>query len=91
MDDAEKVRELEDRFGYHPADTNLRVNSHSVIRFEFLRLAKLLTGMLPGSREAALCQTALQEAAMWANACVAIHYPTADQEKEMGLGNAADS
>lgn len=66
------------RFAYHPADTQERVQTHEEIRARFGTLAILMNRLLPESREASLCMTALQEAAMWANAAVAIHLPHAD-------------
>lgn len=70
--------EVGTRFAYHPADTDDRVRAHEEIRARFMTLALLMNRLLPPSREASLSLTALQEAAMWANAAVAIHLPHAE-------------
>lgn len=48
---------------------------HALVRKTFISAATLLVGMVPAGREQALMLTALQEAAMWANAGVAMQSP----------------
>lgn len=64
------IEEIGRRLGFHPATIE------TVPRFEANRnlainLADYWDKTLPPGREAALAQTALQEALMWANAAVA--------------------
>lgn len=64
--------ELRERFGFHPA-TEETIPMHEEVRGLCLELARSLNELLPESREKSLAMTALQEAAMWSNAAVAIH------------------
>lgn len=61
-------------FGFHPATTEARVECHQLIREGGMGLADRFLSLCPNSREKALALTKLQEACMWANAAVAIHY-----------------
>jgi hypothetical protein len=74
------LNETLDRFAYHPADTVERVEAHQLVRGLFAELAEELHEVLAwgDSREKSLAFTALQEAAMWANAHVALHFPHGD-------------
>lgn len=67
--------EIVERFRYHPADTRERVEAHENVRADITLTAMRLNDRLPESREKSLALTALQEAAMWANAAIAIHLP----------------
>jgi hypothetical protein len=62
--------ELNRRLGYHPATTTT-IPLFEDNRARFVELACHLDDSLPPGREAALAQTALQEALMWSNAAVA--------------------
>jgi len=62
--------EIANRFGFHPATDETR-EMHSHVRESFIDLANELNSFLPESREKSLFLTALQEAAMWANASIA--------------------
>lgn len=66
-------QELRDRFRHHPPTTQGRIDAHDGIRSRAADFAVWLNASLPESREKSLALTALQEAAMWANAAVAIH------------------
>jgi hypothetical protein len=65
--------DLNDRFRYHPPTTQARIDAHQGVRDRARGLALWLNDHLPESREKSLALTAVQEAAMWANAAVAIH------------------
>ena len=67
--------EVIQRFEYHPA-TGDKAPAIEHNRAAFIEIALRMTDRLPECREKSLCLTALQEAAMWANAAVAIHTPT---------------
>ena len=64
---------LVQRFSHHAPKTGERIARHEAIREATLQLAALYEQLLPSSREASMAQTALHEAAMWANATLAIH------------------
>lgn len=66
---------LVDLFGLHPAETPEAQRAHERVRGLFLDVAVELDEMLPGGREKALMLTKLQEAAMWANAGLAMTRP----------------
>lgn len=61
------------RFSHHPPLSGERISRHEAIREATMQLAVIYEELLPGSREASLAQTALQEAAMWANGALALH------------------
>lgn len=61
------------RFKHHPPLTEGRVHAHEELRQRFTDLALWLEEALPSSREKSVAHTALQEAAMWGNAALAIH------------------
>ena len=62
--------ELENRFGYHAANSTT-IPLHEQVRTRFYELAIWMNDMLPEGREKSLAFTALQEAAMWSNGAVA--------------------
>lgn len=64
--------EVIDRFAFHPADGD-KAPAIEHNRAAFTEIALRMADRLPECREKSLCLTALQEAAMWANAAVAIH------------------
>jgi hypothetical protein len=70
---ATSAPEIRDRFRHHAPKTQARIDAHEGIRERSAALAVWLNEALPESREKSLALTALQEAAMWANAAVAIH------------------
>lgn len=61
------------RFSHHPPLSGERISRHEAIREATMQLAVIYEELLPGSREASLAQTALQEAAMWANGALALY------------------
>jgi hypothetical protein len=69
---SETYDEMRNRFGFHPAN-EITAPKHDSVRQEVLYTACLFADTLPDSREKSLALTALQEAAMWANAAIAIH------------------
>jgi hypothetical protein len=66
----EQVRAL---FAHHPPTTRDRIAAHEDVREAAADLAIQLNHWLPESREKSLALTSLQQAAMWANAAIAIH------------------
>lgn len=64
------VNDLENRFSFHPADTEERKQAHETVRADCLTLAGLLD-TLPAGREQALALTKLEEVTFWANAAIA--------------------
>jgi len=66
--------EHEKALSFHPL-TPGRAEVHEMLRTGAKALADLYDRFLPGSREASLAFTAVQESLMWANAAVAIHTP----------------
>lgn len=69
---AQDDKELHNRFGFHPANDVSRP-LHEEIRTRSEALAQFYNRVLPDSREKSLALTNLQQAAMWANAAVAIN------------------
>lgn len=65
------TNDLENRFSYHPANTEERKQLHESIRNELLEMAEWLEENLPAGREKSLALTKLEEAMFWANAAVA--------------------
>lgn len=63
--------DLENRFAYHPANTEEKRTAHSTVRAELHRLADTLNELLPDTREKSLAITKLEEAMFWANAALA--------------------
>lgn len=62
---------IKNRFKHH-APNQKKIEMHQEIRTQFSAFAVELNEFLPVGREASLAQTALQEAAMWANAAIAL-------------------
>lgn len=63
--------DLEKRFAFHPADTELRRNKHEYVRAVMRQVADSMDVSLPEGREKALVLTKLEEAMFWANAAIA--------------------
>lgn len=61
---------------YHPL-TPGRGDVHERLRVAAKEYSAVIDEVCPGSREASLAFTAVQESLMWANAAVAIHDPGA--------------
>lgn len=59
-------------FTYHAPRDPETIEAHEAVNAFMLRVARELDNLLHGSREKSLVMTKLQEARMWANACVAI-------------------
>lgn len=64
---------LQEWFGFHPADTDEKRKAHQTVRLTHYALATEMNRLLPDSPEKTLALRALQEAAMKANAALAIH------------------
>lgn len=63
--------DLENRFQFHPANTEQRRGAHESIRSACFSLADYLNVLVPAGRERALAITKIEEAMFWANAGVA--------------------
>lgn len=66
------VKELINRFGYHPADTKAKRDGHAEIRSNFLAHALMFNVLLPDGREKAMLMTNLEESCRVANAAWAL-------------------
>jgi hypothetical protein len=64
-------QELARRFEYHPPSTPEVASAHEQVRASLLSVAGFLNRLLPDGREKAMAMTALDDACMYANACVA--------------------
>lgn len=62
---------LENRFTYHPANTEERRQTHETVRMIMLQTAKAVDELVPPGRERSLAVTKLEEAMFWANAGIA--------------------
>ena len=73
MDEQEKTEinaQIEKAFTYH-SPTYTQAKQYETIRAEAKRLAYLIYGLCPNSREKSLALTALDSTVMWANASIA--------------------
>lgn len=66
-----ELSDLENRFSFHPADTEEKKQAHETIRNTCLRVAVDLNNLVPESREKSLAITHLEEVMYWANAGIA--------------------
>ena len=62
---------LENRFKYHPANTDERQKAHSAVRHSLGGVADWMNDRLPEGREKGLVMIHLEEAMFWANAAIA--------------------
>ncbi|HEY0769778.1 MAG TPA: hypothetical protein VGD31_05545 [Sphingobacteriaceae bacterium] len=67
------IKDLENRFKFHPAKNDKTAEEHSRIRYSCLDLAKIVNDTVPESREKSLAITHLEQVMMWANAGIARH------------------
>lgn len=65
--------DLENRFSYHPPESEVVKILHEDIRGLHLNVAQFLNAELPQSRELSTAITKLEESMMWANAALARH------------------
>lgn len=65
------IPDLENRFRYHPPQTEQRRQAHETVRSGLLTTAERLDELLPDGREKSLAVTKLEEAMFWANAALA--------------------
>lgn len=66
-----ETADLDNRFMYHPANTEQRQEAHEWIRDNCLALAHTLNRDLPEGREKSLAITKLEEVMFWSNASIA--------------------
>jgi len=65
------VADLENRFKFHPTNTEEKQNAHTSVRTKCLKLALELNAVIPDGREKSLAITHLEEAMFWSNAGLA--------------------
>lgn len=65
--------DVDQRMGFHPADTDLKRQTHETLRALSQAYAKAVLDILPAGSEKSLFLTTAQEALMWANAAAAIN------------------
>lgn len=65
------IKDLENRFSFHPANTEEKKQAHETVRNTCLRVAIDFNKLMPDSREKALVVTHLEEVMYWANAGIA--------------------
>lgn len=68
---AKEVVEVLNRFDYHPPNA-LSVKAHETIRRSYKAMAVTVMDMTRPGRHRNLALTALQQAAMWSNASIAV-------------------
>jgi NAD(P)H-dependent flavin oxidoreductase YrpB (nitropropane dioxygenase family) len=68
---AKRTNDIENRFSFHPANTDEQRQQHESVRAACRTLAHLWSGSLPEGREKAVAITKLEEAMFWANAAIA--------------------
>lgn len=71
IEGAKRTKDIENRFSFHPADTDEKRSAHESVRAQCRTLAHAWSGVLPEGREKALAITKLEEAMFWANAAIA--------------------
>ena len=67
----ENAADLNNRFSFHPADTEAKATLHEDVRAVVRDAADYVTENIQPSRELSLALTKLEEAMFWANAAVA--------------------
>lgn len=67
------VKDLENRFEFHPANKEETKQAHDNVRNMCLRFAIDLNNLVPEGREKSLAITHLEEVMLWANAGIARH------------------
>lgn len=65
------IKDLENRFNFHPAKNQETKGNHETIRANCLELARVINDFVPEGREKVLAITHLEEVMMWANAGIA--------------------
>jgi hypothetical protein len=65
------IADLQQRFGFHPASTEMTKAQHESIRAGAIDLAEFAVGVMPAGREASMAVTKLEEFMFWANAAIA--------------------
>ena len=64
-------QDLENRFTYHPPETEEQISRYASIRAAALALAEYILNNTLESREQSLAITKLEEVVFWANASIA--------------------
>lgn len=65
------IRDIENRFAFHSAETETKKAEHEMVRAACRTLAKYLLEMTPSCREQSLAITKLEEVMFWSNAALA--------------------
>lgn len=66
-----EVSDLENRFSFHPADTEEKKQAHETVRNTCLRVALDLNNLMPEGEEKKTAIKKLEEVMYWANAGIA--------------------
>lgn len=74
-----ELAEVENRFTFHPANSEGRQDAHNDVREGCRELAVKLYHLLPNSREKSLAITALDDCQQWGNAAIARHWDEAGE------------
>lgn len=75
---------LENRFTFHPVQSQEQADKYAKIRGAALAFAELIDELAPDSREKTIAINSLDEAVMWANASIARHTVPIVEVKEGG-------
>lgn len=65
------TKDIENRFSFHPANSEFRKQAHEIVRNTLKETALYLNQIIPDGREKSLCVTHLEESMYWANAAIA--------------------
>jgi hypothetical protein len=63
--------DLDNRFAFHPANTDEKRQAHEAVRELFRKLAEDLNSRVPDGREKGLAYTSIEQAMFWSNAAIA--------------------
>jgi hypothetical protein len=63
--------DIDNRFAFHPANTEEKRNEHTSVREHCRELATFINEKVPEGREKSLAITHLEETLFWSNAAIA--------------------
>lgn len=65
------INDLDSRFTFHPATTEVKRDAHAATRQACRTLADWIDALIPDGREKSLAISKVEEAMFWANAALA--------------------